>query len=231
MPEKLFAEWFWIDRWVGSSAFSLPLEARGLYREMLTQAWRRGAQLPNDHEQIRRMTGVTIAEWKRSWPLVKGYWKSEGSTLVNRTQVEVYKECKIRVEKSLTRARRGAAARWKPSSSNAQAHAQASAQASAQAHAQAPTHPEEPDANHETTPENGANPDAQASAQALLEHCDLDLDLYNNHVQPANKRDPAANAAGLVNQSPEPLDPMAQVKAKLRVANAGRGKRSHVRFR
>ena len=57
--EKLLAEWFWIDRWMGSSAFGLPIEIRGLYREMLSQAWRRGARLPNDHEQIKRMTGVT----------------------------------------------------------------------------------------------------------------------------------------------------------------------------
>jgi hypothetical protein len=33
---KLLAEWFWIDRWNGSTGFLLPMEARGVYREMLT---------------------------------------------------------------------------------------------------------------------------------------------------------------------------------------------------
>ena len=36
MKTNLRAEWFWTDRWMGSSAFLLPMEARGLYREMLT---------------------------------------------------------------------------------------------------------------------------------------------------------------------------------------------------
>src|SRR6476660_6019088 len=88
--DKLLAEWFWTDRWMGSSAFGLPLEARGLYREMLTQAWRRGAHLPNDHEQIRRVTGVTVKEWRRTWPLVKRFWRVDGDDLVNDTQQEIY---------------------------------------------------------------------------------------------------------------------------------------------
>jgi hypothetical protein len=67
---------------MGSSAFLLPQEPRGVYREMLTQAWRRGARLPNDHEAIRRATGTTLAEWERCWPLVKDYWREVGDYLV-----------------------------------------------------------------------------------------------------------------------------------------------------
>src|SRR3990167_325190 len=89
-PTKLLAEWFWTDRWIGSSAFGLPLEARGLYREMLTQAWRRGARLPNDHDQIRRMAGVTKSEWRRTWPFVERFWRVDGDGLVNDTQLEIY---------------------------------------------------------------------------------------------------------------------------------------------
>jgi uncharacterized protein YdaU (DUF1376 family) len=63
---KLLAEWFWVDRWTGSTAFGLPLEARGLYREMLSQAWRRGGRLPNDHDQIRRIVGASEKEWRRA---------------------------------------------------------------------------------------------------------------------------------------------------------------------
>lgn len=89
-PDKLLAEWFWIDRWMGSSAFLLPMAARGLYREMLTQAWRRGARLPNDFEAVKRAVGVTEAEWVLNWPLVEKYWRVKKEYLVNPTQVQIY---------------------------------------------------------------------------------------------------------------------------------------------
>lgn len=114
-PDKLLAEWFWIDRWTGSRAFSLPIAARGLYREMLTQAWRRGAQLPNNHQEIRRLTGVTAQEWKRLWPKVRQFWAvkklGRSSILINSTQVEIYAVAKERAEKAHNRAIRGAQAR------------------------------------------------------------------------------------------------------------------------
>lgn len=111
--DKLLAEWFWIDRWMGSSAFLLPMEARGLYREMLTQAWRRGARLPNDHEAIQRAVGATAKEWAKNWPLIERFWKVEGTDLINETQREVYTDAQARQEKSVSRARAGAQARWK----------------------------------------------------------------------------------------------------------------------
>lgn len=110
--DKLFAEWFWTDRWVGSSAFLLPIDARGLYREMLTQAWRRGGSLPNNHEAIRRAVGVTKREWNRCWPLIERFWREEGSSLVNDTQLEVYADAKARQETHHARAKKGAEARW-----------------------------------------------------------------------------------------------------------------------
>jgi uncharacterized protein YdaU (DUF1376 family) len=87
---KLLAEWFWTDRWMGSSAFLLPMEARGIYREMLTQAWRRGGRLPNNYEAIQRAIGATKAEWRRCWPLVERFWTVDGADLVNETQLEIY---------------------------------------------------------------------------------------------------------------------------------------------
>lgn len=110
--EKLLAEWFWIDRWMGSSAFLLPIEPRGLYREMLTQAWRRGAKLPNDHQAIQRAVGVTRKEWDRSWPKVEPYWQVDGGYLVNLTQQQVYADCLAGAERAGTRALKAAQARW-----------------------------------------------------------------------------------------------------------------------
>lgn len=109
--DKLLAEWFWTDRWMGSSAFLLPLEPRGLYREMLTQAWRRGARLPSDHEAIRRSVGCTLAEWRRCWPQIERYWVVEGDSIVNETQVAVYVEAVAVRERASSRGRKGAQAR------------------------------------------------------------------------------------------------------------------------
>lgn len=111
--DKLLAEWFWVDRWMGSSAFLLPMEARGVYREMLTQAWRRGARLPNDHGAIQRAIGATAKEWSRAWLLIERFWRVDGDYLVNDTQLEVYADAQARQEQSVSRAKAGAQARWK----------------------------------------------------------------------------------------------------------------------
>ena len=104
--DKLLAEWFWCDRWMASDAFLLPLEARGLYREMLTQAWLRGGSLPKEPEAIRRACGVTVPEWRRAWPRVRKYWTSDGDRLVNATQIEV-----METSKALSKARAKAGAK------------------------------------------------------------------------------------------------------------------------
>ena len=57
---------------------------------MLTAAWKLGAKLPIDHEQIQRATGVTSAEWDDYWPPVKRFWRVDGSYLVNDTQLQTY---------------------------------------------------------------------------------------------------------------------------------------------
>jgi uncharacterized protein YdaU (DUF1376 family) len=113
VTNKLLAEWFWTDRWTRSSAFLLPLEARGLYREMLTAAWRRGARLPANPDAIRRVIAATEAEWGRAWPLVAPYWHpNEAGVLVNDTQVEVYGEAQRRSAQAVEKGTRGAAIRW-----------------------------------------------------------------------------------------------------------------------
>lgn len=105
---------------MGSSAFLLPMEAQGIYRAMLTQAWRRGARLPNDHEAIQRAIGCTVKEWRRSWPRIERFWKVVDGHLINETQVEVYADAKARMEVASTRASAGARARWNKHQAQAQ---------------------------------------------------------------------------------------------------------------
>jgi uncharacterized protein YdaU (DUF1376 family) len=107
MSDKLFAEWFWTDRWTGSSAFLLSIEARGLYREMLTQSWRRECRLPADHEAIRRVIGCTTQEWKRCWPKIERYWRRDGEYLVNETQLGIWAEAAAAHGRAVERARKG----------------------------------------------------------------------------------------------------------------------------
>jgi uncharacterized protein YdaU (DUF1376 family) len=124
VADKLLAEWFWVDRWMGSTAFLLPMEARGIYREMLSQAWRRGARLPADHEAIQRAIGCTPKEWKRSWPLIQRFWDEVDGCLVNATQQQVYAEALLKQAAKVARAQDAARARWekqKQCSGNAQA--------------------------------------------------------------------------------------------------------------
>ena len=110
---KLIGEWFWTDRWTGSSAFLLSLEARGLYREMLTQAWRRGAKLPADHPSIKRAVAATEEEWERAWPYVRTYWReTEDGLLINDTQVAIYTETQERAAVAHERAVKAATTRW-----------------------------------------------------------------------------------------------------------------------
>lgn len=133
---KLLAEWFWTDRWTGSSGFLLPMEARGVYREMLTQAWRRGARLPNDHEAIQRAIGVTKPEWRRAWPLVSRFWREEDGYLVSDTQLEIYAEAKAAIDKASERGRKGGIASGKSRTQvPTQVHTQVETRVPTQVHA------------------------------------------------------------------------------------------------
>ena len=120
---KLRAEWFWVERWMTSRAWELPLEARGLYREMLSQAWVRGGRLPASPAVVQRLCGVTTDEWERCWPLVRGFWKTNGDTIYNPTQQEVMADSMERKEaaKALGKrraatAKRGKGGRFAPTS-------------------------------------------------------------------------------------------------------------------
>jgi len=105
------AEWFLVDRWDGSSAPLLPMEAQGIYRAMLSQAWRRGAKLPADPEAIQLLIRCKAKEWKRSWPLVKPYWVEEDGYLVNETQLSIYSDASARRDRAREHARAAARAR------------------------------------------------------------------------------------------------------------------------
>ena len=128
MSDKLRGELFWTDRWISSSAFLLPLEARGLYREMLTRAWSFGGYLPADPKQIQRLVNASSEEWERCWPLIEANWKQDGSKLYNQTQREVLMESLTIREKRALAGRKGGKASGK-ARSKPEANAEATPQA------------------------------------------------------------------------------------------------------
>jgi uncharacterized protein YdaU (DUF1376 family) len=228
MPEhhentQLRGEQFWVDRHMASELWMLPIAERGLHREMLSQAWLRGAQLPSDPEEIRRAIACSLVEWQRYWPRVSKHWVRRGRTLVNLVQRETYAKVLAAVQVAADRAKKGAAARWKskkpkpptkgkatkkrrPAKAPAQGHAQAHAQASAQAQGSGPM------------------------LKHVLEQCDLDLDqsvrtdLSTTPVQLAKYRRstgaaaPACPPVENVNGEPDATEasPAGQVAAALR---------------
>lgn len=117
MAPKMRAEWFWVDRWMTSRAWMLPMEARGLYREMLSQAWVRGGVLPSDEDALMRAVGATSKEWKRSWPLVAPFWNrsEDGLTISNATQLSVMTDCQAISEKRSKIGAKGAASKHQKS--------------------------------------------------------------------------------------------------------------------
>jgi uncharacterized protein YdaU (DUF1376 family) len=193
--DKLLAEWFWTDRWMGSSAFLLPLEPRGLYREMLTQAWRRGARLPNDPEAIRRAVGCTEKEWRANWPTIERYWRIDGDGLVNDTQAEVYAKALAVHQQAVERGRKGGKAR-----ARALAKTEVRLEASSQDQLQVglvnqgqlerkPPSPS-PDRTPERTPVSGRARDAAAAGVRSLESLKADSELCRRAGDFAGERYP-----------------------------------------
>jgi uncharacterized protein YdaU (DUF1376 family) len=209
--EKLRAEWFWTDRWQGSDGWLLPMEPRGLYREMLTAAWRRGARLPSDPEAIRRATSCTEGEWARCWPIIQHYWKPAGPYLVNQVQLQVYAEALDGVEAKSNKARDAANKRWERERARQDADARAYAQAPAQASpehmlAQCPpspspspsqeqtTEPPPPQTPHPSTaqmPEHGQRQRRQESLRMSDQLAEYWLTLARGRLRPATAADKA----------------------------------------
>lgn len=107
-------ECFYTDRWRGSRAFMLPLELRGLYRELLTAAWHECASLPADLDEVRsKIVLVSEEEWARTWPTIARYWQLVDGRLVNLQQQAIYAEAQARYAHLSALGRAGARKRWR----------------------------------------------------------------------------------------------------------------------
>jgi hypothetical protein len=104
---KLMALYWWIDRWRDSEAFkTLPLEAQGLHRELVTQVLRRGGSLPNDTGILQRATGAMPDEWRRAWPKVRKFWTVTDDAITPGPELRLYVSRFMRLPPLVARGRR-----------------------------------------------------------------------------------------------------------------------------
>lgn len=82
--------WYFLS-WRGSrTRLKLSLEARGLFREVLDLMYEDGGVPANNDDELRRLTGATQREWKRSWPSVKALLAAtDQDTLTHRKVQEI----------------------------------------------------------------------------------------------------------------------------------------------
>lgn len=106
----------WTDEWLTSDLQMLSLEARGLFSEMLTQAWREKARLRRtEGDALMRLVRATPEEWERTWPIVTRYWKEATDpatgqpVLVNKNQLRFYLRSLAMRMPTLVRNRKAAA--------------------------------------------------------------------------------------------------------------------------
>jgi len=105
------------SNWRGSPLQMLPLGARGLYSEMLTQAWAtRGRLEMTSEDEIMRLVRAMPEEWALAWPRIRHYWvaivdpATGAEVLANRKQLEVYLGALKAREVTLTRNKKANAA-------------------------------------------------------------------------------------------------------------------------
>ena len=74
-----------------ASTRTWPFVARAIYRELLDASWDAGG-LPTDHEALRAMIGVTVAEWRSAWPLVQPKFGIGDDGLFRNPRREAHRE-------------------------------------------------------------------------------------------------------------------------------------------
>jgi uncharacterized protein YdaU (DUF1376 family) len=92
---------------------------RGAYIELFTLCFGAGGKLPNDPEQLRLMSGMTLKEWRKYGGLVLAQFEPHTDGDGTLTQSRVVKELIAIAEKG-DKARASASARWaQPPDANA----------------------------------------------------------------------------------------------------------------
>lgn len=86
MPELPYFPFYGSD-WLGDSMVRrMPLEARGVYIDLLCHAWDAGC-IPSDRDEIAHMLGIQRRKLDSLWSSIEPWWKSDGNGgLINPRQ-------------------------------------------------------------------------------------------------------------------------------------------------
>ena len=99
---RLNGLFWWIDRWLGSSAkLTMNLEEQGAYRNLLDAAQLRGGVLPDDERVLAKACGDPL-RWKAVRPAVMPHFVKREDGWHNETLDEVIAQSVKRAEKQRT---------------------------------------------------------------------------------------------------------------------------------
>lgn len=100
------ALWWWIDRWLKSSAYlTMTLEEQGAYRNLIDAATLRGGALPADERILAKASGDAL-RWKAIRPVVMKHFVKREDGWHNETLDEVIAQSARRAEKQAAYRRR-----------------------------------------------------------------------------------------------------------------------------
>ena len=101
--------------WIGDmrrEANGHPLEFQAMYVNLMMAAWERGGQIPDDEDQLSRISGATPEQWiKHRQALANLFVPCDGSWSHNLIRTELEKAANISARRTLA-SRKGNDIRW-----------------------------------------------------------------------------------------------------------------------
>lgn len=101
--------------WIGDlrrETIGQPPEFMGMYVNLMMAAWQNGGHLPDDEDQLFRISGATDSQWlKHRQTLANLFIPAHGSWSHNLIRIELAKAQKIKEERTVA-GRSGATNRW-----------------------------------------------------------------------------------------------------------------------
>ena len=101
----------WFPRDFIASTRAMRLAERGAYRELLDYQWEMGS-LPDDHERLARLLGITADEFADIWPGIEDKFLTSGGKMFNQRLEEHRKKALEQREKKRRAAEKTNAKRY-----------------------------------------------------------------------------------------------------------------------
>jgi len=113
----------WMPLWIGAylaDTMRLTTVQHGAYLLLLIAYWRERAPLPDDDEELRSITKLDRAEWKRQRPVLAKFFKIEDGVWWHKRVEQEMAAADARSKKASEKAAKAAGARWGASGKHAE---------------------------------------------------------------------------------------------------------------